>query len=216
MSFKWTDGTDYLAHHGIKGQKWGVRRFQNEDGSYTAAGQVRRELNSGSSIFSRRANDLRYSPTQSRDAYKKVLDNSGSYGASLKLLKNFGKTFSIDRVSGSYAKQLDSYDRYFSDPARRSEHAVGRYSYGTITNVLSEKDLEDFKALIAYAYADAQLFLESGTGPEGTPDDKWFDMVNNRLEKNEQMLIQFIKDHDNTKKDEALKKISKNKTLEMN
>ena len=25
MSFKWTDGTDYLAHHGIKGQKWGVR-----------------------------------------------------------------------------------------------------------------------------------------------------------------------------------------------
>ena len=23
----------YLAHHGIKGQKWGIRRFQNEDGT---------------------------------------------------------------------------------------------------------------------------------------------------------------------------------------
>lgn len=23
----------YLAHYGIKGQKWGIRRFQNEDGS---------------------------------------------------------------------------------------------------------------------------------------------------------------------------------------
>ena len=30
-----------LKHHGIKGQKWGVRRFQNEDGSYTSAGKKR-------------------------------------------------------------------------------------------------------------------------------------------------------------------------------
>lgn len=34
-------GRSYLAHHGIKGQKWGVRRFQNEDGSYTSAGKRR-------------------------------------------------------------------------------------------------------------------------------------------------------------------------------
>ena len=32
----------YLMHHGIKGQRWGVRRFQNEDGSYTSAGKRRR------------------------------------------------------------------------------------------------------------------------------------------------------------------------------
>lgn len=31
----------YLAHHGIKGQKWGVRRFQNPDGSLTAEGRAR-------------------------------------------------------------------------------------------------------------------------------------------------------------------------------
>lgn len=32
---------DELYHHGIKGQKWGVRRFQNPDGSWTQAGERR-------------------------------------------------------------------------------------------------------------------------------------------------------------------------------
>lgn len=30
-----------LYHHGIKGQKWGVRRFQNPDGTLTSAGKKR-------------------------------------------------------------------------------------------------------------------------------------------------------------------------------
>lgn len=32
---------DELLHYGIKGQKWGVRRFQNADGSYTSEGKRR-------------------------------------------------------------------------------------------------------------------------------------------------------------------------------
>lgn len=31
----------YISHSGIKGMHWGVRRFQNEDGSLTAAGRAR-------------------------------------------------------------------------------------------------------------------------------------------------------------------------------
>ena len=30
-----------LAHHGILGQKWGTRRFQNPDGTWTEAGKAR-------------------------------------------------------------------------------------------------------------------------------------------------------------------------------
>lgn len=33
--------SDELAHHGIKGMKWGIRRYQNKDGSLTPAGKKR-------------------------------------------------------------------------------------------------------------------------------------------------------------------------------
>ena len=52
-TYNYTDyDNDFLAHYGIRGQRRGVRRFQNEDGSLTPAGKIRygyigRDTNAG-------------------------------------------------------------------------------------------------------------------------------------------------------------------------
>lgn len=61
-----------LTHHGITGQRWGVRRYQNPDGTRTAAGRVhRRELYDMSDLsdqevqakLNRARNELQYHQT---------------------------------------------------------------------------------------------------------------------------------------------------------
>lgn len=44
--------TNELYHHGIKGQRWGIRRYQNEDGSLTSAGRARYLVGYGQSAKS--------------------------------------------------------------------------------------------------------------------------------------------------------------------
>ena len=39
--FEYHNENAYLEHHGIKGQKWGIRRYQNPDGTLTDAGKKR-------------------------------------------------------------------------------------------------------------------------------------------------------------------------------
>lgn len=71
-----------LYHHGVKGQKWGVRRFQNADGSLTTAGKKRYFRKSNADIL---AKDL--------SKAQKKLDNAKTEKAKTRAQKK------VDRLS---------------------------------------------------------------------------------------------------------------------
>ena len=71
---------DSLEHFGIKGQKWGVRRFQNEDGSLTEAGQKRYgKYKTRADNFAKSAQEMSYWRKQTEGAGKKFGEAWTSY-----------------------------------------------------------------------------------------------------------------------------------------
>lgn len=116
---QYTEYPDYLAHFGIKGMKWGVRRFQNKDGSYTAAG-LKRRFGGGGGGGSRSGGKARAGSGTNAEARKAKIKKAAkiaavaagtglaAYGA-YRLAKSGklkGAADSVKRLTGSRAGQV--------------------------------------------------------------------------------------------------------------
>lgn len=74
---------DELYHYGVKGQKWGVRRFQNTDGSLTEAGKNRyKPFKSGVKKVSKGLKKYAAYRKDKRDAIVKKNASNPFYGLS--------------------------------------------------------------------------------------------------------------------------------------
>ena len=90
-----------LFHHGVKGQKWGVRRFQNEDGTLTEEGKKRYNQNGSAEDSAKTTdeeNDKKYS-----DMSDKEKDEFIS-----KLKKENERNKVVDEYNNRISKQLKS------------------------------------------------------------------------------------------------------------
>lgn len=68
--------TSFLCHHGILGMKWGIRRFQNKDGTLTEAGK-KRYAKDGNRLSNKDIQTLRqeHNPFEPSDAAVKIIAN---------------------------------------------------------------------------------------------------------------------------------------------
>ena len=95
---------NYIEHHGIKGMKWGVRRYQNPDGSLTAAGKKR------------------YSSSEVREARKSLPTERANLTKLEKRKSRIeGETDYLDDVYEARREAIDSWDEVNSRPLSKKE-----------------------------------------------------------------------------------------------
>lgn len=153
--WRWDDGTE-LYHHGIKGQKWGIRRFQYEDGSLTPEGRQRYGVETSRSVSNKphsRTKASTSSKTSKRvERGSKYSDKSIGVGsATYNLSQNKSDInqyiYNLDRLYKYY-----KYDVDYEDLAKNPEQYVDdkRIAALVATGDLTKQDILKYLERIAW------------------------------------------------------------------
>lgn len=157
----WNDGA-YLMHHGIKGQRWGIRRYQNFDGSYTKAGLER--YGRSSEKYERKREEYKsIKKDSSKSRYEKQYAKAKMIEAKRQMNKDY-KHLALDKKADKgkirYARgeRITTNNNIFHTIAKLSAGVAVGSEYAHRYGMISKRDAR-------YAqYASAGLAIVSEIG----------------------------------------------------
>ena len=128
-----------LSHHGILGQKWGVRRFQNEDGTLTNAGK-KRYSKEVKSLMEKSNNKLNNNYTKLYvKGFNKAADRLNN-----EFIEKYNKTHSVD--------DIDYFDAY----EEMSGELINHYFLGEMLSSVKNDDYYKKAVSIVDKYSELQ------------------------------------------------------------
>lgn len=139
-----------FAHHGVLGMKWGVRRYQNKDGTLTAAGRKHQQdsssekaKSSGSKAEKSKTSSKKTAPQQ--PVYKTLSDDELRARISRLELEKKYKELAANPKKSSRGKDfvMDVLEKSGKDIASQ----LSAYAMGAAVNKLAGKDIVDPKLM---------------------------------------------------------------------
>lgn len=153
---------DTLYHHGVKGQKWGLRRYQNEDGSLTSEGRRHYgygdKLREKAAYYDKKAEIARTNFGKRRMIYKAEANRTAANMRDIKAEAKLNSTkvknvdLDIERQKGSkaYAERMSKTFKegsrmnvMYQNQARGAEHVKKEYERQKAQNMSDGKRIVD-------------------------------------------------------------------------